>query len=292
MWFKTVSGKIVADIGEFSIDLGDKVLLSGPNGSGKTIILTMVKVMYELLAGKKPESLVDLVGTVSFDYWDHRYIEYHRMFDYFTIEMEDGLTATLAPLDDDDHRMYQYTCGDETVTFDVGKLDSMSTIARVSTRSVMIPQDRSCNYGQLLYNTLNHGVLLMDPIVKWYNFFITNERDRAKWKNPYASIPTWTDDDKPRAVYKKLNDWFDRLSHGEQELFLHQICLQNYDLVIIDLVEIGFHICVQEAYHEMLADYRPDGKYFLASTHSPSMLVGYRDRNVDLYEVKQEKAAE
>ena len=292
MWFKTVSGKIVAAAGEFSIDLGDKFLLSGPNGSGKTIILTLVKVMYELLAGKKPESLVDLVSTISFDYWDRQYLTYHRMFDYFTIEMEDGLTATLAPLDDDNHRMYQYTCGDETVTFDIGKLDSLSTIERVSTSCVMIPQDRSCRYGQLLYNTLNHGVLMMDPIVKWFNRLITDERDPDKWKNPYAGIPTWTDDDKPRSVYKKLDDWFDRLSHGEQELFIHQICLQNYDMVIIDIVEIGFHICVQEAYHDMISEYRPDGKYFLASTHSPSMLCGVRDRNVDLYDVMQEKAAE
>ena len=278
-----IAGKIVAPVDEFVIDLGHFHIIAGPNGYGKTMIMKLIQAVYELIGGRPPETLYQYVARVRSDYYDGSYVEYMRLFDRFTIKLKNGLTATIRPHDDTSGCFYTYTCGEETADIDLSKHKAVQTTQQITASSILLGQDRHYEYGRLIYDILSNGIVRIDQITEWYSKLFGNSTYQ-----PYTGIPTWKPDEKRNAVIKRIDAWFERMSHGEQELFLHQIALQNYDLVLIDGVENGLHICVQEHYHEMIESYRPGIHNFIITTHSPSIpQAGYWNNVVELEEMNK-----
>ena len=285
-----IAGSIVADVGQFVIPLYGKHIFAGPNGSGKTMIMKLIQSTIELMGGRPPVTLHNFVSRCCGSYYSGVHVEYSKLFDYFELQMKNGLSATIKPVDKEPGCFFEYTCGEETVELDISKYSNVQTSQQVPVTSILLEQDRHCYFGRLIYEILSNGIVHIDKVTMWHNLLIDCGRRPDFFPPPYAGIPTWKPDEKRNVVVKRIDNWFDSLSHGEQELFLHQIALQNYDYVLIDGVENGLHILLQEKYHDMIRSYRPELENFFITTHSPSIpQCGLWHRVIELSELNKDE---
>lgn len=286
-WIHSVEVKKFLGKYDLSLDLLGVPAITGPNGSGKTILLKLIYAVIEAANGWLPNTLSTLTKQVYIDAYDGAYIEYSHLFDKVVVTTVDGHTYQLIT-ENYSNGTYQLIKDGEVYQIVDGQFDTAPS-DQTGIEMYLLKTGRVAAPDAYLFQLLRmtDGKPDIDFIDRWFNYLVNdiNPDDDSARVHRYNNIPN-DNTLSAKKMCDSLKKWIvsSKLSHGELELLLHLLAMSSKsNIVMVDDAEIGFHPTLQSGYMYLVSSLYKNGIQVLFSTHSPTMFdMNFHNSN-DLY---------
>lgn len=284
-WIHFVEATNFLGYGDFRMDVLGKPALTGPNGFGKTVILKMIAAIMDLISGKCPTVLYQVLR----DSDKEGVVQYSRLFDSFSVTTVEGREYSLV-VSDFSTGLYNLLVDGEFF-MEVSDTGSVVPDAFEDVDPVWIPAGRIGSPASYImkFISMSGGNIDYEFLDKWYNWLIQGNTDDSHASvHRYSGLPysTVTSVKKAHSVLDSIMKWIEarHLSHGEIELLILLLALKSGSkLVVVDDIEVGLHVSVQVEIMRVLTCMYNDGVQVLYSTNSPSTFDGVFGYSNDLY---------
>lgn len=276
-WVKHVSVTGLIGCGDFEMELLGKPALTGPNGYGKTVLMTLVWAVYDLVSTGRPTVLYGLVYNA--------FTGYAHLFDRFVMTLVDGSEYVLSyNPESPEHYLFSYDGGDVMLdkSFVLNASEGMSC--------VMLNSWRGSKASEVVYGliSLADGEFDQKFINDWYNRAMVCDESNHSMKFdglPYEAVA----EGEARAdKVRKIAEWMTKrhFSYGETQLLFQLVAMScRFGLLIIDNAEAGLHPSVQFNYMEIVAECYRRGTQVIFVTNSPEMFDGKWSQSNDLWDL-------
>ena len=264
----------------YTVNTSDRYCITGPNGYGKTVMLTFAHALSELLLTGSDLALVNaLCEDKEHSLFGGTTRVWHDVIDQMKITTEDGKVASISAVEP---LKGKFAINNNGETFDLNsraKLNNYTPVIpflgmeRHSQGGVVLADLVSMNGGELCnkqdIEELCVHVLGLDAAPRFFYEMPLerNSKGRKQWIN-------------------ELEKWQDTFSHGELEMIRLALSLsiakRSNGLIFIDGAENGLHILSQQELAKRLEYYNAMGIQIIFTTYSPSCLT--KGHCFDLYE--------
>jgi len=270
--------------GNHKIDIEETPFITGPNASGKSLILELINDSISLICGRKPEFLDRISSSPC-----------TLPFSRFELEFGDGMTTAISTRPSLNDYNWELRIPGTEPYFHVFHLDN--------TRDVSVVPKKKLAWGTDIACVLNKSGMDIDErlgrLVDMYGTFPTLNIDadfvngwmHRMFKEKTEPVRNYVDNIHWCTFSKHaIKQWRDRhyMSTGELEFFTQLLAVgTGAPLVLLDTPEFGLHMSVQVEYDSFLEESSSRGVQVICATHSPQVFNMSFSRTADLYELSQ-----
>ena len=269
--------------GNHTIDLEETPFITGPNASGKSLILELINDSISLACGREPGFLDRISASPD-----------KPPFSRFELEFDNGMVTAISTRPSlNDYTWELRIPGKEPYVHDF-HIDNTRGISDVPLEKLVCGTDIACvlnksgmDIDERLERLVDIQPLNIDEdfVNGWMNRMFKGESTPTR---NYVNRIHW-------CAFSKhaIKQWRNRhyMSTGELEFFAQLLAVvSGAPLVLFDTPEFGLHMSAQVEYDCFLEEASERGLQVICATHSPQLFSMSFSRTADLYELSQSSA--